>query len=221
MESRYCYEVEVQAALRRHMAGLATVMPVILRPCSWQETPFARLQVLPSDAKPISQWAIETSACRSPKASWRGSMARVDARTVAPPEPRGERPRTDPRTGAGADATADAPTAARGYGRGDNRSSGEGVPGIAGPGVVSVRERVVPIPGSRSGGLRRGLVAKGGRRWLERAWHRADGVLRAQFGAGRAIGSSKRHAGRSPCSSPICPAINATGGPSCSTGFKS
>jgi hypothetical protein len=56
IESRYCYEIEGKTALRRHNKGEARVVPVILRPCSWHEAPFSKLQVLPSDAKPVSRW---------------------------------------------------------------------------------------------------------------------------------------------------------------------
>jgi hypothetical protein len=32
------------------------VVPIILRPCAWQDAPFSKLQALPRDGKPISQW---------------------------------------------------------------------------------------------------------------------------------------------------------------------
>lgn len=56
IESRYCYEVEGQAALEQQNTGKAKVIPIILRPCAWEETPFGEIQALPTDAKPISQW---------------------------------------------------------------------------------------------------------------------------------------------------------------------
>jgi hypothetical protein len=56
IESRYCYYAEMKEAMRRHEANEARVIPVILRPCLWQEEPFARLQVLPTAAKPLSTW---------------------------------------------------------------------------------------------------------------------------------------------------------------------
>lgn len=56
IESRYCYEREVEVALERHDAGAARVVPVILRPCAWDVAPFARLLALPSDGKPVTQW---------------------------------------------------------------------------------------------------------------------------------------------------------------------
>jgi hypothetical protein len=47
IESRYCWEVEVRTALERHESGEARVIPIILRPCAWEDAPFARLQALP------------------------------------------------------------------------------------------------------------------------------------------------------------------------------
>ena len=63
IESRYCYEREGQAALHRHETGEAKVIPVILRPCLWDRSPFSKLQALPRDAKPISRWDDLDEAC--------------------------------------------------------------------------------------------------------------------------------------------------------------
>ncbi len=56
IESKYCYEIEGQEALRRHESGEAVVIPVILRPCAWDASPFGKLQALPKDALPIASW---------------------------------------------------------------------------------------------------------------------------------------------------------------------
>lgn len=55
IESRYCYEIEGQTALKRHSSGDAVVIPIILRPCAWEATPFGNIQALPKDAKPITR----------------------------------------------------------------------------------------------------------------------------------------------------------------------
>lgn len=54
LASRYCYDVEMARALEKHTAGSARVIPVIVRPTDWQEAPFAHLQALPTDAKPVT-----------------------------------------------------------------------------------------------------------------------------------------------------------------------
>jgi hypothetical protein len=63
LDSRYCYEVEGRAALQRHESGSAVVIPVILRPCMLELSPFASLQALPRDAKPVSTWTDRDEAC--------------------------------------------------------------------------------------------------------------------------------------------------------------
>jgi hypothetical protein len=54
--SDYCYSVEMKKALQRHETGEARVIPIILRPVEWAETPFSKLQILPTDAKPVTLW---------------------------------------------------------------------------------------------------------------------------------------------------------------------
>jgi hypothetical protein len=56
LASDYCYDVEMKRAMARHEAGEARVIPVILKTCDWQKAPFAKLQALPKDARPITKW---------------------------------------------------------------------------------------------------------------------------------------------------------------------
>ena len=54
--SDYCWEKELSRALERHESGNAIVIPIMIRPCDRQETPFNKLQGLPKDMKPLSEW---------------------------------------------------------------------------------------------------------------------------------------------------------------------
>lgn len=56
LASDYCYGIEMSRALERHHAGAARVIPIILRPVDWSIAPFSKLQMLPSDAKPVINW---------------------------------------------------------------------------------------------------------------------------------------------------------------------
>jgi TIR domain len=56
MESDYCLSIEMTRAMELHKAGEAYVVPILLRPVDWEGAPFARLQVLPSGARPITVW---------------------------------------------------------------------------------------------------------------------------------------------------------------------
>jgi formylglycine-generating enzyme required for sulfatase activity len=49
-------------ALARHERGEARVIPVILRPCRWTRTPLGKLQAVPKDAKPVSEWSSRDAA---------------------------------------------------------------------------------------------------------------------------------------------------------------
>lgn len=51
--SDYCYDREMTRALERHHLGEARVIPVILRPCDWQGTPFGELMAVPKDGKSV------------------------------------------------------------------------------------------------------------------------------------------------------------------------
>jgi hypothetical protein len=54
--SDYCYDVEMKRAIERHEAGQARVIPVILHPCDWHQTPFGKLRATPTDGKPVSKF---------------------------------------------------------------------------------------------------------------------------------------------------------------------
>lgn len=56
LASKYCYDVEMTRALERHEAGEARVVPIILRPCDWRESPLSKLLAAPKDGKPVTKW---------------------------------------------------------------------------------------------------------------------------------------------------------------------
>lgn len=62
LASQYIFEVELPFALERHKSGRATVIPVLLRPVEWHDLPFAQLQVLPSEARPVTLWPNQDAA---------------------------------------------------------------------------------------------------------------------------------------------------------------
>ena len=62
LASDYCYDLEMQRAVQRHNEGTARVIPIIVKPCDWQGTPFRKLQVVPKDAKPITKWDDQDDA---------------------------------------------------------------------------------------------------------------------------------------------------------------
>jgi TIR domain len=64
MASDYCYGVEMKRAIERHERGEAKVIPIILYPIGWQDTPLGKLQALPRSGKPVvdSSWGNRSNA---------------------------------------------------------------------------------------------------------------------------------------------------------------
>jgi hypothetical protein len=62
IDSDYCFETELQRALEKHKAGALQVVPVIVRPVDWEQTPFRGLLALPKDGKPVTTWANRDEA---------------------------------------------------------------------------------------------------------------------------------------------------------------
>jgi len=60
--SDYFYDKELADALARHAAGTARVVPLIVRPCVWQETRLGELQALPKDGKAVTSWSDRDEA---------------------------------------------------------------------------------------------------------------------------------------------------------------
>jgi hypothetical protein len=62
MASEYCYSIEMRRALERHERHEADVVPILLRPVLYTDAPFAKLQMLPTNGKPIVRWRDRDSA---------------------------------------------------------------------------------------------------------------------------------------------------------------
>lgn len=62
INSDFCYENEMARALTRHAEGTVRIVPVICKACTWQVTPLGRLQALPKDGVPLSQFPDRDAA---------------------------------------------------------------------------------------------------------------------------------------------------------------
>jgi hypothetical protein len=76
MASDYAYDREMKRAMERHDAGEAIVVPIIARPVDWQSAPFARLQSLPRDGRPIATWQNRGEAWLDVALGIRGALTR-------------------------------------------------------------------------------------------------------------------------------------------------
>lgn len=62
LASEYCYEIEAKEAIRLHASKTATLIPIIVRPCEWEDSPFSKFHALPKDAKAVNLWTPEDLA---------------------------------------------------------------------------------------------------------------------------------------------------------------
>lgn len=85
--SSYCYDVELTRAMQRHELGDARVLPIIIRPTDWEAAPFGKLQVLPRDGKPVTQWANRDEAWANVAKSIRSVCEELRRQTVTLPSP--------------------------------------------------------------------------------------------------------------------------------------
>ena len=65
INSNYIWEVEYKRAMQRRAAHEARVVGVVLRPVTLEPLPIKYLQLLPKDAKPVTQWSDHDSAFRN------------------------------------------------------------------------------------------------------------------------------------------------------------
>lgn len=87
LASSYCYDVEMKRAMERNERGEARLIPVILRPCDWQESPLRSLLATPKDGKPITKWADMDEAFQDVVSSIRAALPKQHAPSTARPVP--------------------------------------------------------------------------------------------------------------------------------------
>jgi tetratricopeptide (TPR) repeat protein len=90
LASDYCKGVEMDRALVRDKNEEARVVPVILKHCEWRNSRFARLQLTPTDGKPVEDWPTWNHGFEDVVAALRKLIAELTASpadSVVPPAP--------------------------------------------------------------------------------------------------------------------------------------
>ncbi|KYC40226.1 hypothetical protein WA1_27200 [Scytonema hofmannii PCC 7110] len=62
LDSEELWEIEVTQAMEKHNKQEARVIPVLLRSCVWDSTPFGKLEPLPHNKIPITSWLNKDEA---------------------------------------------------------------------------------------------------------------------------------------------------------------
>lgn len=60
--SNYCYNKEFETAQGMQDEGKLIIVPIIVEPCDWKQTPFGNLKALPKDGKAVSEWTNPNNA---------------------------------------------------------------------------------------------------------------------------------------------------------------
>ena len=60
--SDYCYCKEMELAIKGHKSNKLKIIPIIIRPVDWCDTPFSKFQALPKDGKPVTSWENQDEA---------------------------------------------------------------------------------------------------------------------------------------------------------------
>lgn len=81
LASDYAWGEEMHRAIARHEEGEAQVIPIILRPVDWVNTPIGELQALPSNTKPVTLWDNRDEAFRDVARGIRAAVERIRARS--------------------------------------------------------------------------------------------------------------------------------------------
>lgn len=89
LASEYCFGAEVEKSLLRLKRGDVKVVPVLLKPCLWEESRFSELQMIPRDAKPITSWTSVDDALKD--------VASEIRKLVSEPSPTRPEPSAEPR----------------------------------------------------------------------------------------------------------------------------
>ena len=56
LASDRCFDIDLRRAMERHAAGVARVLPVVVRPVDWSGLPVSVLQPAPADGRPVTSW---------------------------------------------------------------------------------------------------------------------------------------------------------------------
>jgi tetratricopeptide (TPR) repeat protein len=87
--SDYCYCLEMRQALERHKRGEAYVIPILLRPTALQGLPFAFLQFLPPDGKPVTRSRDKDDAFTKITEALRNVINEISTKLPSEPAPSG------------------------------------------------------------------------------------------------------------------------------------
>ena len=76
MASDELHDVQAEA-MKRRTADKATVIPIIVRACGWEDTPFAEIRSLPDDPGSVDKWSSKDAAFKNIGKGIRRAIAKL------------------------------------------------------------------------------------------------------------------------------------------------
>ena len=99
INSDYIWGHELETAMKRQASGKTSVVPVMLRAVDIAGAPFAELQGLPTDLRPVTSWPNRDEAWTDVAKGIRRSVEQIQARWKETDAPAPERPPAPPSVG--------------------------------------------------------------------------------------------------------------------------
>jgi hypothetical protein len=65
LASDFCTDIEMTRALERRQSEGILVLPILIRDCTWEDSPIARLQIVPRDGKPLNTLPDQDTAWKT------------------------------------------------------------------------------------------------------------------------------------------------------------
>ena len=96
MDSDFIWSHELESAMKRHERGEASVVPVMLWAVDIEGAPFAKLQGLPTDLRPVTSWPIRNKAWTDVAKGIRRTVEHIQARWEEAGVPRRVEPPVPP-----------------------------------------------------------------------------------------------------------------------------
>lgn len=57
INSKYCYDIELERAIEREAKGQTRIIPIILRSCLWKHSPYiGKFKAIPTDGRAVTTW---------------------------------------------------------------------------------------------------------------------------------------------------------------------
>jgi hypothetical protein len=84
LASEYCFGIEMEKAFSKLKREEIRLVPVLLRPCMWEESRFSAIQMIPRDSKPVTSWPSVDEALKNVAMEIREIVSQAKPESIRP-----------------------------------------------------------------------------------------------------------------------------------------